>query len=473
MFGPTHTKKTNMEAAIEQLTEKMKVVYDTKMEIIEKETNAHLDRITRENTTKMEELAKENAMLKDSLKELFDGLRENLSHKEKDKKRMPPPQFKGKQGEDPNTHLLVAEDWLLNEGFATQPEMAQNFRYTLQGTAREWYKETESEIHDWDGCKAQFTKQFSKHGRTDKQLFQKWKNLSFDPNTDNIGTFLKEVKQTAEQLKYSDESVVTCIKSCMPENVQISLYNLRKSEEITPILLDIYATGPPPSSQPTTSLMRMTPTDKQVSFQDSTVLKDCVERQTESLKDLTLAVHEMKQAPFKPYMAPRGRGFRGGRGYSRGRGRGRSPGRSPYRGYRGRSSFRGTRGSFRGNRGRGNFSRNRSADRNRCYNCYEMGHWARECPNRSRDNFRGRSRDSSEGNDRQERYRSQSRERQNRYPSQDRGRSDRRDQNRPEEREYRRDRSPSESVQNSYYYTSSYQYEDTEDESDSQYNLNI
>ncbi len=49
---------------------------------------------------------------------------------------MQAPVFKGKSDEDPNTHLLRAEDWLVAE---ESEEWVQDFRYTLDGAAREWF----------------------------------------------------------------------------------------------------------------------------------------------------------------------------------------------------------------------------------------------------------------------------------------------------------------------------------------------
>ena len=52
---------------------------------------------------------------------------------------------------------------------------------------------------------------------------------------------------------------------------------------------------------------------------------------------------------------------------------------------RGRGRGRGT-GRGRGKvRGKSRFTESNKDDRNKCYNCNEEGHWARDCPNQSGD----------------------------------------------------------------------------------------
>ena len=52
--------------------------------------------------------------------------------------KIPPPIFKGLPGEQPDTHLLAAQDWMEVMLFRVD-DYTDKFKHTLQHLAREWY----------------------------------------------------------------------------------------------------------------------------------------------------------------------------------------------------------------------------------------------------------------------------------------------------------------------------------------------
>ncbi len=217
--------------------ERERQLEEQRKETLERQAREQERRALEKENLQLENLAllrEQNQTLQRAMESLVENMRETLI---KEKKKIPPPLFRGKIGEDPHTHMLRAKDWLECEEVPAA-EWTYQFRLTLDGRARDWFHDTT--IHDWKDCKEKFLKQFSKYGRSDKQLHQKWRSLSFEPATDNILEFIKDVRQTALQMGYNEEAMVSCIKSCMPENVNIALYNTRDLDTVTDLLADIY-----------------------------------------------------------------------------------------------------------------------------------------------------------------------------------------------------------------------------------------
>ena len=77
-----------------------------------------------------------------------------------DLKKVTPPMFKGKPGEDPEVHALRVEDWF---DFTSTTEKTKYFRLTLDGEAHQWVTDLERGM-DWDGVKKAFPKRFSCEG---------------------------------------------------------------------------------------------------------------------------------------------------------------------------------------------------------------------------------------------------------------------------------------------------------------------
>ena len=297
-------------------------------------------------------------------------------------KGIKPPIFRGDEGERPEAHLMRAKDWLeATDPTMTEVQKVQNFRLTLDHNAREWYDKADCK-DTWENMRTQFSQFFSTQGKSIFNLQKRWYSFTYNDETDDIEVFLRDVQETAKQLKYTDDLVCTMIKTHIPRSLAYSLYKVTSLDELVSSVRNQLAKSKPPSSAggatgttaTTSPFSAMKPAD--VTFFN---IEDG---------------NGQKQKPFKPNVTPQGRGKRRGRGGRGGRGRGQNFQKNDNRqGGQGRGqSFRGgwqLRG--RGGRGgRGSFDKSpnirkprvasKTPNQNRCYNCNEPGHFYRECP---------------------------------------------------------------------------------------------
>ena len=298
-------------------------------------------------------------------------------------KGIKPPIFRGDEGERPAAHLMRAKDWLeATDPTMTEVQKVQNFRLTLDHNAREWYDKADCK-DTWENMRTQFIQFFSTQGKSIFNLQKRWNSFSYNDETDDIEVFLRDVQETAKQLKYTDELVCTMIKTNIPRSLAYSLYKVDNLDELISSVRNQLAKAKPVSSAGgatgttanTSPFSAMKPADAAYfNIEDG---------------------NGQKQKPFKPNVTPQGRGKRRGRGGKGGRGRGqgfqqRNDNRQNGQGRR--QSFRGgwqPRGKG-GRGGRGSFDKSpnirrprvasKTPNQNRCFNCNEPGHFFRECP---------------------------------------------------------------------------------------------
>ena len=375
--GPVPEGKEGMEATIilqqKQLLEKCMDQNEKTDKLIARQLKLEEDRVTREKERDKKE-------------------EESLATG----KGFKPPSFKGIEGERPEAHILRAEDWME----ASNPKMKddqkiKNFRLTLDHHAREWYDKADCKT-SWNKLKLGFSRYFSTQGRSMKNLLKRWKDFTFNPETDDIEVFVRDVQETAKQLKYDDEATGNMIKINMPMEMYTSLYDEEDLDKIITKVRDIYAKpfkkGQAAASTSTAGVPSATPFSSM----------------TDQYMYLQGANGDNKQKPFKPYVTPQGRGRgrgRGGRGRGRGgRGRGATQ-ENRFQGVgRGQFTFRGNwqpRGSNYRGRGGQKFdkspnvrkarvnTRTPNQDRDRCNKCHELGHWAKDCPQNQQNNGQG------------------------------------------------------------------------------------
>ena len=298
-------------------------------------------------------------------------------------KGIKPPIFRGDDGERPEAHLMRALDWLeATDPTMTEAQKVQNFRLTLDHNAREWYDKADCK-DTWENMRTQFSQFFSTQGKSIFNLQKRWNSFSYNDETDDIEVFLRDVQETAKQLKYSDELACTMIKTNIPRSLAYSLYKYDKLDELVSAVRNQLAKAKPVSSAGgatgktvnTTPFSAMKPSDAAYfNMEDG---------------------NGQKQKPFKPTVTPQGRGKRRGRGGRGGRGRGQNfQQRNEYKQNgqnRGQSFKGGWQPRGRGGRGgRGSFDKSpnirkprvasKTPNQNRCFNCNEPGHFYRECP---------------------------------------------------------------------------------------------
>ena len=317
--------------------------------------------------------------------------REDREKEEKEKrakrvligKGIKPPIFRGDDGERPEAHLMRAKDWLeATDPTMTEAQRVQNFRLTLDHNAREWYDKADCK-DTWENMRTQFSQFFSTQGKSIFNLQKRWNSFSYNDETDDIEVFLRDVQETAKQLKYTDELVCTMIKANIPRSLAYSLYKYDKLDELVSAVRNQFAKaklvssagGPTGTTANTSPFSAMKPADAAYfNIEDG---------------------NGQKQKPFKPNVTPQGRGKRRGRGGRGGKGRGqgfqqkndnRQNGQGKGQSFRGGWQPRGKGG--RG--GRGSFDKSpnirkprvasKTPNQNRCFNCNEPGPFYRECP---------------------------------------------------------------------------------------------
>ena len=151
---------------------------------------------------------------------------ERLKLKDSIGRGVKPSIFRGDKGERPEAHILRAEDWMeaSNPGM-TNAMKVRNFKLTLDHLAREWYDNADSK-GDYEKLKGDFSRHFSTQGKSVRNLHARWNSFTFDPNTDDIEVFLRNVQETAKQLEYREATVVNMIKSKMPLAMYSTLYDI-------------------------------------------------------------------------------------------------------------------------------------------------------------------------------------------------------------------------------------------------------
>jgi len=331
-------------------------------------------------------------------KEEKEGLRMLALMKQLTYNKIKTPVFKGEKTDDPASHILKVNDWFEAE-MVKETDQAKQFKITLEGKARQWFDDITVPDNFEDLTKI-FLRQFSKVGRSKKQLHEKWRTLAFDPSTDDIENFIREVKQTAKQMGYDHEAVLNCLKSCMPDHVNIALYHITDLPQAIEMILDIFAkTSGKSTSSDLFSIHKDQPAQpKSVQFETDTEAQ--LNKQLTKLNEAADRFSDMfnKQEPYRPRIDGSGRGrgnYRGrGRGNYNSNYRGNSSGRDYNNNYRGNNynpNYRGNnyQPNYRGN-GRGSYNNNnnwsqggRSQSRSRendiCYLCHAKGQWARDC----------------------------------------------------------------------------------------------
>ena len=128
--------------------------------------------------------------------------------------KISPPFFKGLPGERLEAHLMRANDWV--ETYNILPvNKPTNFKHTLNHLVREWYDSLTFPIA-WNDLPQRFSRYFSIQGQSIKHLHDRWRNFSFTPGQDDIEAYIRDVKEAAHQLNYSDDAVLHLIKVTMP-----------------------------------------------------------------------------------------------------------------------------------------------------------------------------------------------------------------------------------------------------------------
>ena len=146
-------------------------------------------------------------------------------------------------------------------------------------------------IADWETLNREFSKYFSTQGQSMRNLYKTWINFEFNPETNDIEEFVRNVQECAHQLGYEDQSITNMIKSCMPMSTYSSLYEKNDLPSVIAMVKDLFAKG------------------LQAPKQDGGAAANPFSHIKGGPLDNTLnrlfdALYKLDIKPFKPYIAP-------------------------------------------------------------------------------------------------------------------------------------------------------------------------
>ena len=203
------------------------------------------------------------------------------------------PNLKGK-GEQPYSHLMEFEDYLVATGIAIEPDENPNYRdiinkfkASLKNNARVWFSMyIENRVPDlnsaegWKTVKKKFLTYFNPIGSTKEQQIKAWKELKWKPEEEKLTDFVFRFSQLAHELGYTDEQQISHFVLCIPRGLYLYLEgaqtvpdaveNLRKGIALGG--LDTFGAVARPAqddSKPTIPFMMMKENKVQASTEDT------------------------------------------------------------------------------------------------------------------------------------------------------------------------------------------------------------
>ena len=163
----------------------------------------------------------------------------------------------------------------------------------------------------WHEFTRNFSRYFSTQGRNIKHLHERWRAFSFDPNTNDIEEYIRDVCEAAKQLGHSDDSVLNLLKATMPTELYGTLYGHDNLYVVLTMLKDIYAKKPQPAmaaavvgvaqgaTAPFTLICSST-RERSIAPSEGT-LEENLSHLTETLYHLDLDGKPVRK-PFKPFI---------------------------------------------------------------------------------------------------------------------------------------------------------------------------
>ena len=146
------------------------------------------------------------------------------------------PKFEGK-GEQPYSHLMEFEDYLVASGIAIEPaenpdyrDIINKFKASLKNNARVWFsmyiENRVPELHSeegWKTVKRKFLTYFNPIGSTKEQQIKAWKELKWKPEEEKLTDFVFRFSQLAHELGYTDEQQISHFVLCIPRGLYLYL----------------------------------------------------------------------------------------------------------------------------------------------------------------------------------------------------------------------------------------------------------
>ena len=153
------------------------------------------------------------------------------------------PKFEGK-GEQPFSHLMEFEDYLIASGVRMEPDedesrrrvdvdykdIINKFKASFKKNARVWYSMYVdgriTDLYSEAGCKtikSRFLTYFNPIGSTKEQQIKAWKELKWKPEEEKLTDFVFRFSQLAHELAYTDEQQITHFVLCILRGLYLYL----------------------------------------------------------------------------------------------------------------------------------------------------------------------------------------------------------------------------------------------------------
>ena len=218
------------------------------------------------------------------------------------------PKFEGK-GEQPFSHLMEFEDYLIASGVRVEPEedntgrrvevdykdIINKFKASLMNNTRIWYSMyIEGRIPDlyseagWKTIKSKFLTYFNPIGSTKEQQIKAWKELKWKPEEEKLTDFVFRFSQLAHELSYTDDQQIAHFVLCIPRGLYLYLEgaktvpdaveNLRKGIALGGLDTFNFASEVVDDSKPVVPFMAVKEHRKQVNTKDTLrVVKESIQ----------------------------------------------------------------------------------------------------------------------------------------------------------------------------------------------------
>ena len=143
--------------------------------------------------------------------------------------------------------------------------------------------------------------------------------MSFNPNTDDIEEYIRDVHEAEKQLRHGDDAVLNLLKATMPTELYGTLYGHDNLCIVMTMLKNIYAKKPQPAAAAVGAAQGATapftlihsPTRDNVRAPNEGTLEEKLSQLTETFYCLGLDSKPV-QKPFKPFITQPRRRFKGG-----------------------------------------------------------------------------------------------------------------------------------------------------------------
>ena len=146
--------------------------------------------------------------------------------------------------EQPFSHLMEFEDYLIASGVRIEPEednagrrvgvdykdITNKFKASLKKNARIWYSMyIEDRIPDlyseagWKAIKSGFLTYCNPIGSTKEQQIKAWKEFKWKPEEEKLTDFVFRFSQLAHELSYTDDQQILHFVLCIPRGLYLYL----------------------------------------------------------------------------------------------------------------------------------------------------------------------------------------------------------------------------------------------------------